>query len=58
MRAPATASARFAVLAVTVAIDYREKAPLAERNSPNGCFSFSMGHATSSFAIATLVRSM
>jgi membrane-associated phospholipid phosphatase len=32
---------------------YSEKAPLADRNSPNGGFSFSSGHATVSFAIAT-----
>jgi membrane-associated phospholipid phosphatase len=32
---------------------YGEKAPLADRNSPNGSFSYSSSHATVSFAIAT-----
>lgn len=32
---------------------YGEKAPLSERNSPNGSFSYSSSHATVSFAIAT-----
>ena len=32
---------------------YGEKAPLSDRNSPNGSFSYSSSHATVSFAIAT-----
>jgi membrane-associated phospholipid phosphatase len=32
---------------------YGEKAPLADRNSPNGSLSYSSSHATVSFAIAT-----
>jgi membrane-associated phospholipid phosphatase len=32
---------------------YGEKAPLSERNSPNGSFSYSSSHATLAFALAT-----